>query len=494
MGFIWIVTATGAILLFSSLSSRLSQRLNLPILLLFLGFGMLLRWIFPRESFSAHEINYLGTVAMSFILFSGGLSTRYSAVKNVFAPGAVLATLGVIVTGMILGIGAWLIFKFPWVMGEYTISWCLLLGAIISSTDAASVFGILRGKNIGLKGKLRDLLEFESGSNDPMAYCLTMIMLTLATGRNLSLLTALWMLIFSMLIGVLAGWAFGHIGKWLFHFDMDYEGLYFVFIVAVVLLSYGATEICRGNGMMACYVAGVTMSHLKFNYQRSVSRFCDGMTWLLQVALFVSLGFVAGGRNLFAPHIMVPGILLSLILMFIARPAAVFISLSFEEINFRGKCLISWVGLRGAAPIVLATFPLAENMPGSEVLFNMIFFMVLTSIAVQGATLMPAAKFLKVAKVVDAQERLPLELEITDASSDRDMFEFQVPPDSVLAGKSLAEIAFPADVLVTMIRRGKTLISPHGNTVVESGDGLLIMAKKVDMRKLAREFFPDSGY
>lgn len=494
MGFVWIVTVTGAILLFSSLSSRLSNRLNLPILLLFLGFGMMLRWIFPRESISAHEINYLGTIAMSFILFSGGLNTRYSAVKKVFLSGALLATLGVIITGLVLGVGAWLIFKISWVKGEYNLLWCLLLGAIISSTDASSVFAILRGKGIGLKGKLRDLLEFESGSNDPMAYCLTTIMLALVMGKELSIAGALWLLIFSMLIGVVAGWLFGHIGRWLFHFEMEYEGLYFVFIVSVVLISYGATELCRGNGMMACYVAGVTMNYLKFNYQRSVSRFCDGMTWLLQVTLFVSLGFVAGGRNLFAPQVLIPGILLSLLLMLIARPAAVFATLAFRRISIREKALVSWVGLRGAAPIVLATFPLAENMPGSEVLFNMIFFMVLISIALQGATLMPAAELIGVARPADSKDRLPLELEITDASSDQDMFEFLVPDQAEIVGKSLAQIAFPEGALVTMIRRGKSLVSPRGGTVIEPGDGLLIMAKKDIMKILARDFFPNSGY
>ncbi len=487
-----MISAIGVALLAAAVSSKVSRRLNLPILVAFLGFGMLLKNLDP--GIDPKYINHLGTVAMSFILFSGGLETRYTSIKAVFAPGAILATFGVVITGLILGVGTYFVFRLPWIQGEYPLSWCLVLGAVISSTDASSVFAILRGKGVGLKGRLRDLLEFESGSNDPMAYCLTIIMLSFALGESVSGFASVVKLIWAMGGGCLIGYAIGRAGKWIFHFEVEYEGLYFVFIVALVLCSYGLAELILANGMMACYVAGVTMNHRRFNYQRSASRFCDGITWLLQVVLFVTLGLVSGGSALLSKGVLIPGILLSLILMFAARPAAVFLCLSFFKRPFKQKLLISWVGLRGAAPIVLATFPLAKDLPGAEIMFDMIFFMVLTSIVVQGSTLMSAAKFLQQDRQTDTRSRLPLELEVTKASSGSDMYEFAVTGDSVLAGKTLAEAGFPAETLVMMIRRGEELISPRGNTDIRIGDGLLIMAKHKTLQQLAKDFFPGNDY
>ncbi len=487
------MAATGVILLLGALSNKISTRLNMPVLVAFLGVGLLLRH-FVYQSISPQEINTLGTLAMAFILFSGGLDTSFTAVKRVLIPGAVLATLGVMLTALILGVCAFWIFKVPAVTGTYGLTWCLLLGAVISSTDAASVFGILRGRGVALAGNLKELLEFESGSNDPMAYCLTKVMLVVAAGKSIGMGGSLALSLFSLAGGALLGAVFGWAGKQLFRIKLEYEGLYFVFMVAQVLLTYGCAELLRCNGMMACYVAGIMLAHLKFNYQHSMSRFCDGVSWLMQVVLFVTLGAAVDRSQLLNEAVWVPGVLLSLVLMFVARPIAVWVCSIRSGRSWRENCLISWVGLRGAAPIVLATFPLAAKIPDCEMMFNMIFFMVLTSIVVQGSTLMPVARLLGKAKKVVDRDRLPLELEVTRATSGSDMFEFVVPENAPFDGKTLAEIRFPAGALVTLIRRGEELLSPHGSTRLKAGDGVLIMARHEVMAVVAKEYFPESGY
>ncbi|MCQ2352451.1 MAG: potassium/proton antiporter [Victivallaceae bacterium] len=492
-GIFLAMASTGAVLLLGALSNRISSRLNMPILFAFLGVGMLLTH-FSRYSVSAQYINSLGTVAMAFILFAGGMDTRFNSVKRVFRDGAILATAGVILTALILGVCAYWIFKIPYVAGDYRLNWCLLLGAVISSTDAASVFGILRGRGVALEGNLKELLEFESGSNDPMAYCLTKVMLLVFAGGEFGLGSSIALSIISLAGGAAFGMACGWLGKQLFKIKLEYEGLYFVFIVGLVFLAYGCAELLHVNGMMACYVAGIMLSHLKFNYQRSMTRFSDGVSWLMQVILFVTLGASVDQEKLLDPAVLVPGILLSLVLMCVARPIAVWLCSIGSGRSWKDNCLISWVGLRGAAPIVLATFPLAAHVPYCDMMFSMIFFMVLISILLQGATLMPVARLLGKAKIVADRSRLPLELEVTRATSGSDMFEFIVPEKADYAGKTLAEIRFPADALVTMVRRGEELLSPHGSTQLYPGDGVLIMAPREVMATLAQEYFPDSDY
>ncbi|MCQ2378299.1 MAG: potassium/proton antiporter, partial [Victivallaceae bacterium] len=487
------IAILGAVMLGGALSNKFSSRFNMPVLLAFLGFGLVLNVYIPSANDRA--INELGTVAMAFILFSGGLNTRFHAVKKVFVPGAVLATLGVLITGVILGLGAYC--YLDWYdpdSGIFDWKWCLLLGAIISSTDAASVFGILRGRGVALEGNLKELLEFESGSNDPMAYFCTRLMMTVVAGSAVVWYAAVGEMFYSMAMGVAFGVLFGLLGRYFFRWKMEYEGLYFVFGVSLVLLTYGCSETCGANGMMACYVAGITMGHLRFNYQRGISRFSDGVSWLMQVALFTTLGFSVDRGALFAPSVLVPGLLLSLVLMFVARPVAVFLCSIGSGRSAGDNLLISWVGLRGAAPIVLATFPLAQNLPGSSMMFNMIFFMVLTSILIQGATLMPVARMLGKARRADDRVRLPLELEVTRASSGSDMYEFTVAPGSPCAGRTLAEIGFPENALVMMIRRGEELLSPRGGSKIEAGDGVLVMAKRETMSRLARTYFPEHEY
>ncbi|MBO5306848.1 MAG: potassium/proton antiporter [Lentisphaeria bacterium] len=483
-----ILAVAGALLLLGVFSSKLSSRFNMPILLMFLAVGMTcgsdgLGWVsIGREQ--APEITFLGTVAMCFILFSGGLDTSYKNIKPVLTPGIVLATAGVLVTALLLGLGAALIF-------DADLKSCLMLGAIVSSTDAAAVFAILRSKGVSLKGNLRGLLELESGSNDPMAAFLTIFMLSVVTGDTTSPWLFIPQLLAKMLIGVGTGALFGKAGAQVFNrLKLDYEGLYLVCSAALVIFAYGVAELCYGNGFMAVYVCGLFMGNLRYNYQKGINRFTDGLAWLMQVALFTALGLLVNPHELLDYRIWLGGIVLSLVLMFVARPAAVFLCTSFFNFSIREKTLISWVGLRGAAPIVLATFPLVKDVENAGLMFNMVFFLVLSSVILQGRTLMPMARWLKLDSPLNDRSRAPLELEHTDEISG-ETHEFDVTGNSSAIDKTLAELNLPHTVLVMLIRRNKKFILARGNTKIHLGDGMLMMGDRECLQEVASKFFPD---
>ena len=487
MGSTDFIIATAGILLFAgALSNKLSSRFNLPILLLFLSAGVCAEYFLPFSGENyAREINFFGIVAMSFILFAGGSDTAWSAVKEVATRGTVLAAAGVVLTALVTGAGAYFLLG-----AEHSFTWCLLLGAIISSTDAAAVFATLRGKGIGLKGDLKPLLEFESGSNDPTAAFLTLTMISLVLGSGRSVFWSLPLVVYQLGGGVLAGIAFGYLGRKVFHLHLEYEGLYFVISVSWVLLCYSICQLLGANGFMACYVCGIVQNSGRYNYQKALRKFHNGVAWLMQVGLFTVLGFLASPEELIKPSVWLPGVMLGLFLIFVARPAAVFICLFRSKYSVREKLMISWVGIRGAAPIVLATFPLAMGVEDATLMFRLIFFMVILSVTVQGWLLMPVAKWLKVAKDAGLEpEPPPLELEVTRNSAHQEMRELRVLPESPVAGKTLAEIGLPRGVLVTMIRRNGVFIPPGGDTRIEDGDGMLIMADIKLLREVEREFF-----
>ncbi|MBQ7208503.1 MAG: potassium/proton antiporter [Lentisphaeria bacterium] len=475
--------AVAAMLLIGAFSNKLSSRFNVPILLIFLLVGMIIGREHVPEDLEFGRISVAGTVAMCFILFSGGLNTSFDRIRPVLIPGGALATVGVIATTLAFGGFAHLALR-----GRIDFTDALLLGAMISSTDAAAVFAILSGKKVGLKGRLRPLLEFESGSNDPMAYFLTLFMIDVVLGKGHLSFSTVGLLVYRTAAGVLMGIVAGVFARLLYKTRLEYEGLYFVFAIAAVLLSYGLAEGIGANGMMSCYVCGITMNHLGFNYQKGITRFSDGVSWLMQVILFTTLGIFVDVNSL--PDISGWGLLLAGILLFIARPAAVFLTLPGDGFSLREKILISWVGLRGAAPIVLATFPLSCGVGGSRLYFNMIFFMVIVSMVVQGTTIMPLARLLKLDKPVADHERMPLELESTPESRGREMREFIVPDGADCVGRTIAELAFPPGVLVTLIRRDRQLIQPNGSTEVRAGDGLLIMGEPRRLAAVQEHYFP----
>lgn len=490
MSFDAALTIVGILLLAGAMSCKISSRFNLPTLLLFLAAGVAAEWLLPvRGEDFVRQINNFGILAMAYILYSGGLETDLHAVKKIMVRGLILACAGVVLTAFFMGCGAFVFFG-----RQYSFVWCLLLASLISSTDAAAVFAILRGRSVGLQGNLQPMLEFESGSNDPMAAFLTLMMCTLCLGKEeFNWLVEIPLMFYKLgggvLFGIFAGWA----GKYLFRVKLDFEGLYFVISVAWVVFCYGMAQMLGTNGFMACYVCGVCMNGAHYNYKRGLVKFHNALAWLMQIGLFILLGFLAKPKAMLDPAILGPGVILGLFLMFIARPLAVFICLIKSRYSFKEKLFISWVGIRGAAPIVLATFPLALGVENAQLMFRLIFFIVILSVTIQGWTLMAAARKLKVARAAAGnRERAPLELEIMHGSCDQEMREFEVTTDSELAGKTLAEIAFPSGVLVTMIRRHERFIPARGNSCIECGDGLLIMAEARLLRDLEEKYFKNN--
>lgn len=467
-----ILLAAALLLFLSVLSSKLSDRFSIPTLALFLGIGMLagsegIGGIYFDNAALAKTI---GVIALSFILFSGGLETDFNEAKRVFVKGLSLSTLGVLITAAIVGTFASWIFRIPFKEG-------LLLGAIISSTDAAAVFSILRSKNISLKGTLRPLLELESGSNDPMAVFLTVGMIQLIQHAVMPWYFLVGIFIKQMAIGFIAGWVFAELFLRIINrLRLEYEGLYAVLTFSIVLLSYGAAESAGGNGFLAVYLVGLLLSRKDFFYKRTLLRFHAGLAWLMQITMFVTLGLLV------FPSKLIPiawgGIATALVLFFVARPVSVFLCLPFDTI--RKKLMISWVGLRGAAPIVLATFPLLAQISSSELIFDVVFFVVLVSVLIQGTSIPAISKWLGLHAPLQRKPRYPLEFEQREGV-DADLLEFMVPYDGEAAGKKLYDLNFPKDSLAVLVGRGDKFIVAKGNTILQEGDVLLVLVSKKDL-------------
>lgn len=460
-------------LLLGIMASKISTFLKVPTLLLFLVIGMLAGSDgiggIPFEDYAG--ANYLGTIALAFILFSGGYDTRWKDIRSVLFPGALLASLGVLLTALFLGMfTAWFL-NVSWY-------WGLLFGAVISSTDAAAVFAIFRSQNFGLKGRLRPLLEFESGSNDPMAAFLTLFFIELIRNPEAS-----WWIIFpvffaKMSIGIALGALVARAMVWLFdHLSLEYEGLYYVLGIAVVFLTYSLTQLFWGNGFMAVYVCGLVMGNSQFVYKHGLARFNDGLAWLMQVTIFLVLGLLVSPVNLY--HIALEGFVIAMVLMFVVRPLIVWICMCRSSFSTKELAVVAWGGFRGAAPIVLATFPAIAGFENpSDIqhamrLFDIVFFVVVTSIFIQGKSLMPLARRLKLNKTDKLRLRSPLEFEVTGHSNDQ-MYEFEIGPLSAIIGKTLAQLKLPKGTLILLIRRKNGFVVPNGRTVIEQDDDLLV--------------------
>ena len=473
ISFEYILLAAAVLLVLSILASKASGRLGVPSLLLFLGVGMLAGSDGPGgihfdDDYTAQS---LGVVALVFILFSGGLGTAWGDVRPVLAKAIGLSTLGVLVTAVLVGLFAAKVLGFSVLEG-------LLLGAIVSSTDAAAVFSVLRARGTGLKGDIRPLLELESGSNDPMAVFLTAGLTGVLAGQGGSVAGLVPAFFLQMALGALFGVGMGRAMVFVINrLRLEYEGLYPVLSLALVLLTYGLTYAVGGNGFLAVYLAGLVMGNDDFIHKQSLARFHDGLAWLMQIAMFLVLGLLV------FPSRVVPvaaaGLAVSLFLMLVARPASVFATLAFAKSGWREKTMISWVGLRGAVPIILATFPLLAGVPQAETIFNLVFFIVITSVLLQGTTLPLVARWLGVDAPLALKRNYPLEFVQTDGFRTRnEMVEVDVPGDSTAAGKQIVELGLPREALILLVARGDEFVVPRGGTVIEAGDTLLVLADK----------------
>lgn len=474
-----LLVGAAVLVLLSIVASKVSGRIGLPALILFLLVGMLA----GSEGLGGIEFDdpllaqSLGIVALAFILFSGGLDTEWRAVRPILGPGVALATIGVVLTAVTVGVAGMLVLGLPPLHG-------LLLGAIVSSTDAAAVFSVMRSRGLGLKERLRRVLELESGSNDPMAVFLTIGLITLIVEPGATAVGLLPMFVQQMLFGAALGLGLGWLAvSAINRLDLAYDGLYPVFTLALVVLVYGAATLVGGNGFLAVYLAGLVMGNRHFIHKRSITRFHDGLAWLMQIAMFLTLGLLVFPSDLAA--IAPAGFALALVLIFVARPLSVFATLWPSRLSPRETALVSWVGLRGAVPIILATFPLVMGVPDAGPLFDVVFFIVVSSVLLQGPTIPWVARLLRVDEPQPPRLRYPLEFEQT-ADLDSNLVEVVVPDDSAVAGKMILDLPLPESVLVVLVSRGGRFLVPRGATHLAGGDRLLLLADEPSLAEVER--------
>jgi cell volume regulation protein A len=463
-----ILLGSSILLMVSILLSKSLGRFGIPALILFLGVGMLagsegIGGIYFDDALTAQS---MGTVALAIILFSGGLDTRWESTRPVLWRGVSLSTLGVFTTAMLVGVFSSYLLGFSLLEG-------LLLGAVVSSTDAAAVFSILRSRNIGLKNNLRPTLELESGSNDPMAYFLTVSFTFLLTNEGAGIWRLVPMFFLQMSIGAVMGVAMGRAMSWVINrIRLEQEGLYPALTLAMVFFTFAFTNLVGGNGFLAVYVAAVMLGNRNFIHKGSLTRFYDGLAWLMQILMFLTLGLLV------FPSQMLPvigaGILISLFLIFVARPASVFLGLAFSRASLRDKLYISWVGLRGAVPIVFATYPLLAGVGKSDMIFNIVFFIVLTSVMLQGTTLSVVADWLGLSQRDNSPKKVRLGEEMGyDAKNS--LVELHLGSGSPATGRSIVELQLPKTSLIVLIDRGGKFVTPNGATVLEKDDKLMVM-------------------
>jgi cell volume regulation protein A len=481
-----LILVAGVLLTFGIASSKLSSRVGLPVLVLFLAIGMLAGSEGPGGiDFSNYAVAHaVGTVALVLILFDGGLRTDVRELRPVLRPAAVLSTLGVLLTAVSTAAIARLFLDLNWLQA-------MLLGSIVSSTDAAAVFAAFRSQGMRVSRKLALTLEAESGANDPMAIFLTVACLELLVGEATVGLDIVGLLIRQLVLGGVLGWLIGRGAAWVVgRIELSAAGLYPSLTGAIALLTFGATAALGGSGFLAVYVAGIVLGSSRLPFRTGVLSFHDAFAWLSQVILFVMLGLLSFPSRLMEVSIPAVGIAAGLVL--VARPLAVSLCLLPFRFTAREHLFVSWAGLKGAVPIVLATFPLLRGLSGYEVLFDVVFFVVLISAVAQGWTLPYAARFLGLSQ--PPAPRAPVTLEIASLRDvDGDIVEYVCGPSSRACGRRVRELALPEGVLIAMVVRGNEVIPPRGSSQILAGDHIFVLLREEVRTLVDRIFGASSG-
>jgi cell volume regulation protein A len=471
--------AISTLLILSVVVSKGAGRFGIPALSIFLLLGI----VVAREGPGGFPFgNYLlaqtlGIIALIQILHSGGLGTRLEDVRTVRGSALVLSTVGVVIATALVGAFAVRFLRFDWPHG-------LLLGAAIASTDVAAVFTILRSRNVSLGGRIRPLLELESALNDPMTVFLSVGLLGLIVHPDAASPARLVPMFFQqMLLGTLMGVAAGHATRWAVNrIALEFEGLYPVLSVALVVLTYGVTQALGGSGFLAVYVSGIMLGNANYVHKRSLAVFHDGLAWLMQIVMFLTMGLLVLPSEL--SRLAPAGIALSAFLVLVARPVSVLCCLTPFRYALREQLMVSWAGLRGAVPIVVATYPLIAGVSGAQTIFNLVFFVVFISVLLQGTTIPAVSAWLHVAAPWAKRFEYPIEYNPT-TNLRSTLVEVPVPTDAAAIGRSLVDLALPEGALIVLIRRGDDVVVPRGTTRIEPGDALLMLAEP-DALKRAR--------
>ncbi|MDD2995501.1 MAG: potassium/proton antiporter [Paludibacter sp.] len=479
------------LLFFSILVGKTGYRFGVPTLLLFLLIGIGAGSDGLGIEFSSPNIaQYIGVIALNIILFSGGLDTRFSEIRPVAVKGLVLATVGVLLTALFTGLFIYWLTNSVVHSVTFTLLESLLLAGIMSSTDSASVFSILRSKGLSLKENLRPLLELESGSNDPMAFMLTIVLIQLIQTPDVSGWEVLFMFLKQLFLGVICGFLLGKLAVRIINrINLDNDALYSVLLLTVMFFLFGFTSFIGGNGYLAVYAGGLMIGNHRFVHKRSTLRFFDGLTWLFQIVMFLALGLLVNPSELLP--IAGVGLLVGVFMILIGRPLSVLISLlPFKNMSFKARLFTSWVGLRGAVPIIFATYPWISDVPQAKMMFNIVFFITILSLVVQGTTVSSMARWLGLSLPVPPARKLKeFDVEFSEEIKSA-MCEITVNDTMLKNGSRVMDVSMPEQTLLVMVKRNRKYFIPRGNTLLEEGDSLLIIT---DNEEAMRETYRQLG-
>ncbi|MDR0658577.1 MAG: potassium/proton antiporter [Mediterranea sp.] len=471
------ILLVGSILLFASIVvSKTGYRFGVPALLLFLVVGMVFGSDGLGLQFSdASQAQFIGMVALSVILFSGGMDTKFAEVKPILSPGIVLSTLGVFLTAVFTGLFIWFITGMGFTNIHLPVLTSLLLAATMSSTDSASVFAILRSQKMNLKHNLRPMLELESGSNDPMAYMMTIVLIQViqSSGMNPGMILGSFVIQFA--VGAGAGYILGKLAiRMLNKIAIDNQSLYPVLLLAFVFFTFSFTDRIHGNGYLAVYILGIMVGNNKIPYRKDTATIMDGLSWLCQIVMFLSLGLLVNPHELL--DIALVALLIGVFMIIIGRPLSIFLCLlPFKTVNRRSLIFVSWVGLRGAVPIIFATYPVVAGIEGSNIIFNIVFFITILSLVIQGTTIPFVARLLNLSTPLektgnDFGVELPEDI-------DSNLTDMTVTQEMLDEADTLKDMDLPKGTLVMLVKREGEFLIPNGTLKLHAGDKLLLISE-----------------
>lgn len=468
----------GSILLFVSIVvGKTGYRFGVPALLLFLLVGMLFGSDGLGLQFHNAKIaQFIGMVALSVILFSGGMDTKFKEIRPILSPGIVLSTVGVFLTALFTGLFIWYLSGMSWTNIHFPLITSLLLASTMSSTDSASVFAILRSQKMNLKHNLRPMLELESGSNDPMAYMLTIVLIQFIQSDGMGTGNIIGSFIIQFLVGAATGYILGKLAILILNkINIDNQSLYPILLLSFVFFTFAITDLLRGNGYLAVYIAGMMVDNHKITFRKGIATFMDGLTWLFQIIMFLMLGLLVNPHEMI--EVAVVALLIGVFMIVIGRPLSVFLCLlPFRKITLKSRLFVSWVGLRGAVPIIFATYPVVANVEGSNMIFNIVFFITIVSLIVQGTSVSFVARLLHLSTPLektgnDFGVELPEEI-------DTDLSDMTITMEMLNEADTLKDMNLPKGTLVMIVKRGDEFLIPNGTLKLHVGDKLLLISEK----------------
>ena len=474
------ILLVGSILLFVSIIvGKTGYRFGVPALLLFLVVGMLFGSDGLGLQFhNAKEAQFIGMVALSIILFSGGMDTKFTEIKPILSPGIVLSTFGVLLTALFTGLFIWWLSGMSWTNIPLPLITSLLLASTMSSTDSASVFAILRSQKMNLKHNLRPMLELESGSNDPMAYMLTVVLIQLIQSSGMGASQIAFSFVIQFVVGAAAGYLLGKLALLMLNrLNIDNQSLYPILLLSFVFFTFSITDLMKGNGYLAVYIAGMMVGNNKIMHRKEIYTFMDGLTWLFQIIMFLCLGLLVNPHEML--EVAVVALLIGVFMIVIGRPLSVFLCLLpfGKRINMKSRLFVSWVGLRGAVPIIFATYPVVAGVPGADVIFNIVFFITILSLVIQGTTVSKAARIMGLSTPMektgnDFGVELPedIDSDLRDVTVTREMLDTK--------GDTLKDMNLPQGTLVMIVKRNNEYLIPNGTLKLHVGDKLLLISEK----------------